>query len=390
MDYILSCCSHIPAVTSIANIFIDKYMLSANGSYVKVYLYFSRCIQAGYRDISVAGVADKMEITEKDVLRALQYWEKQHLMILSYDEYSELKGVDLIMPDDLYASDSNIASVSDSSSVSNAATARQTSYTDNDTTATLESSGNAAADSGTQNTASNNVDISVPGDTLEMLAGNENYTWTCHVIESYLNRPLKSSEVQLISYLYGVLGFSSDLLIYLYDYCISLGKTSVNYIQAVAFSWNDEHIKTPEEAKMKTTSYNSVYTAISKSFGLGRPLAMIEKKYVDRWQNDWNMDLSVIIDACNRTMLKIHKADFKYTEGILDNWHKADIHTLQGVEEADKIYAERQADKKAQKASSKTVNNHSGNYNKNQFKSFQQRGASQSEVDELEKRLLRH
>ena len=87
-------------------------MLSANGSYVKVYLYFSRCIQAGYRDISVAGVADKMEITEKDVLRALQYWEKQHLMILSYDEYSELKGVDLIMPDDFSVPDSNFTSVS--------------------------------------------------------------------------------------------------------------------------------------------------------------------------------------------------------------------------------------------------------------------------------------
>ena len=223
-------------------------------------------------------------------------------------------------------------------------------------------------------------------ETEKLLAGNENFTWTCHVIESYLNRPLKSTEVQLISYLYGTLHFSSDLLLYLYEYCISLGKTNVKYIQTVALSWDENKIKTPEDAQLMTTNYNSVYTAVSKAFGLGRPLAMIEKKFVDHWQNDWKMDLGVILDACGRTMLKIHKADFKYTEGILDNWHKADVHTIQGVEKADKAYADMQAEKKTQKTpANKTVNKSSG---KNQFQSFQQRGASQFEVDELEKKLI--
>ena len=120
---------------------------------------------------------------------------------------------------------------------------------------------------------------------------------------------------------------------------------------------------------------------------------MIEKKFVDHWQNDWKMDLGVILDACSRTMLKIHKADFKYTEGILDNWHKADVHTMQDVEKADKAYADMKAEKNSQKndAQKSTVPKTAvGTANKNQFQSFQQRGTTKSEVDELEKRLLNH
>lgn len=54
-------------------------MLDANGRYVKVYLYLSEYIQAGKTDISVSELADKMDSTERDIIRALQHWEKKGL-----------------------------------------------------------------------------------------------------------------------------------------------------------------------------------------------------------------------------------------------------------------------------------------------------------------------
>ena len=142
---------------------------------------------------------------------------------------------------------------------------------------------------------------------------------------------------------------------------------------------------TPGEAQEASTEYNASYTAISKAFALGRALAIIEKQYVDRWQNDWKLDLSVILEACNRTMLKIQKADFKYTEGILDNWHKAGIHTLQDVEKADELFAK----KKAEAAQNATSNNNAGtNRKKNVYSSYIQHNISSGEMDELEKKLL--
>lgn len=51
-------------------------MKDANDAQIKVYLYLLRMMTAGLTT-SVSDIADKFNHTEKDVLRALKYWEKQ-------------------------------------------------------------------------------------------------------------------------------------------------------------------------------------------------------------------------------------------------------------------------------------------------------------------------
>ena len=75
-------------------------MPDANGSYVKVYLYLSMCIQSGEKRLSVTSLADMMENTEKDIIRALHYWEKKGLMVLQRDSStSQITKVELCSPD---------------------------------------------------------------------------------------------------------------------------------------------------------------------------------------------------------------------------------------------------------------------------------------------------
>ena len=57
MDTILLCSGYPPATTYIHNAFIEDYMLSANGSYVKVYIYLLKCIQTGEKDLSISSLA---------------------------------------------------------------------------------------------------------------------------------------------------------------------------------------------------------------------------------------------------------------------------------------------------------------------------------------------
>ena len=56
--------------TSISNIFLDEYMPGANGEYVKVYLYLLRSLGDSTRELSVIGLADVLDCTESDILRA--------------------------------------------------------------------------------------------------------------------------------------------------------------------------------------------------------------------------------------------------------------------------------------------------------------------------------
>ena len=64
------------AFTAVSNCFIDEYMSEANDAQLKVYLYLLRCLQVN-RPTGVSEMADLFNHTEKDILRALKYWEKR-------------------------------------------------------------------------------------------------------------------------------------------------------------------------------------------------------------------------------------------------------------------------------------------------------------------------
>ena len=419
MDHILLCTNHIPPITTIYNSFIEDYMPAANGSYVKVYLYIAKCLQAKESNFSISSLADQLENTEKDILRALMYWEKKGLMSLNRDKATgEILGLEMLIPFaerdfDTYENTAKESAASlgvDSDLSETGALDRRNSdlsetgaldrrnsdlsETDAANTSTYESSEtdapsnvnsdvHRASNSAQENNSSAVKPIQVPPEQIQELSANEDFVWVCNVVESYLERPMKPTEIQLITYLYGTLHFSRELILHLYDYCISMGKTACNYIQTVALSWHEQGIKTPEQAQNASVRYLASYNAVSKALGLGRGLAEIEKKYVDHWQNDWNMDLSVILEACNRTVLKLHHADFKYTEGILSHWNEQNVRTLQGVEQSDLHYAQTKEQKEKKKPST------SGKQTpRNQFQNFKQRDVSSEELQELERKLL--
>ena len=60
-------------VTLLPNVFLDTYMPSANGEFVKIYLYLLR--MAGRNaDFSLAAVADALSCTEADAARGFGSW----------------------------------------------------------------------------------------------------------------------------------------------------------------------------------------------------------------------------------------------------------------------------------------------------------------------------
>lgn len=68
--------------TIVSNRFIDEYMAEANDAQLKIYLYLLRMMNAG-RTFSISGIADAFNHTEKDVMRALKYWENARYFLLN-------------------------------------------------------------------------------------------------------------------------------------------------------------------------------------------------------------------------------------------------------------------------------------------------------------------
>ena len=353
----------ISDVTIVPNTFIDQYMPSANGAYVKVYLYLIRCFNGNCPEISISSIADHLDNTEKDIIRALKYWQKLNLLDLVHNEDKEIVSINLV----------DFNSVQDKSIPSS-----DTAVTEEEDVAIILQPVNTDIPTYNKPTPRQNY----PTEKLAVLAEDENLKLTMHVVELYLDRPLKPMDMQLIIYLYSELHFSSELIMYLFEYCISKNKKNTSYIEAVALTWAEKGIDTEENARKETASFSEHYLAVNNAFGLNRTPGEIEREYITKWVDKYYFSDKIIKEACNRTLLRVGKPDFKYADKILETWFKKDVKSIKDIIKLDEDFTKSSKGQTSEKVTPITKSS------TNKFNQFPQRKYTAKDYAELEKKLL--
>ena len=344
------------SATSVSNIFIDEYMSDANGEFVKIYLYLLRLLNASDSAFSISSIADKFEHTEKDVKRALSYWERMHLLRLEYDSQKNLTGVCLL----------------DSFS-------RDFSAEPDDADAAVAEPAEMSAEMPAAVPAHDKIpkEKNYSADDIKNFRQNEQIAELFFITERYLGRTLTPTDVNTLLYLYDGLGFSTDLIEYLIEYCVSKGHTSIRYIQATALKWAENNVSTVADAKRDAKLHSKAYYAVMKAFGIsGRNLVSSETDFIEKWKNDYGFPLEIITEACQRTIQSVHQPSFPYADSILSSWHKRQIHSLDDI---------RKLDEEHQNKKGTTPSGTTNNTSKNKFNNFDQRSY---DYDQLEKMLL--
>ena len=83
-------------VTLLSNDFIDNYMVNANGEFVKVYLFLLRHLDDPCSSLTITTIADCLNNTENDILRAFRYWESQGLLRTERDADGKIICLELL------------------------------------------------------------------------------------------------------------------------------------------------------------------------------------------------------------------------------------------------------------------------------------------------------
>lgn len=332
-------------ITVLPNDFIDHYMIKADGEYVKIYLLIQRLIGENI-PIQVDYLADRLELTRKDILRALNYWEKEGLLTLGGKSETEDTPAD--------AAPSTTSAASPSISIGN----------------------HPVPEKMTRNAT--DMEQSIRGTDLEQ---------TIYMAETYLGRPLSVSELNSFCYIHDTLHFSADLLEYLIEYCITKGKKSVRYIESVAINWYQQGIDTVPKAKEQSTAYTKNVFPIMKAFGIaGRNPGPAEMEFITKW-NTLGFGTDIIVEACNRTLLTTHQASFPYANRILEDWKKAGVRNAADIRTLDRKHqaAAQQQSAATQQAAASAVRRPAARGDANSFHNFEQRSY---DYDNLESRLL--
>lgn len=345
--------------TVLDNEFIDHYMVRANGEYVKVYLLLLRHMNQSSGYLSVSELADLLECTEKDILRALRYWKSEGLLDYLDDT-----------PDD---------------------------------PSPKSTAPSPAASSGLHDVQSGYMTSSIPADSVSdsaALASTTNiqqyrsrkeraeFKELLFVAEQYLGKTLSATDIDQITYFYDTLNMSAELIEYLIEYCVENGHKSMHYINKVALSWHEENITTVNLAKTSSFLYNKNCYCVLNAYGIkGRGPAASEIAYIRKWSEEYGFALEFILEACDRTMNSIHQPSFDYTDSILKRWKDKNVRQLKDIDAVDADYRKEKErakelakERKRQQQTQKPVNSQNNKFNNFDGRSY--------DMNDLERRLV--
>ena len=314
--------------------FFDNYMPSANATYVKVYLYgLSQCYNSAYNP-SHKQTAEDLGILESDVVNAWLYWEKTGIVNLKHKDGNKPEDFDIEFLD---LSSGNIEQKQVQSELAPVLQVKPT-YTPEEISIYIES--------------------------------DEGIKYMYTTAQKKLGKVLSSSDINILYSFYDWLRLPVEVIIMLIEYCATMGKKNMRYIEKVAIEWADKEITTMEKVEeylKEKEDKHSLEQKVKKSLGINdRSLSESEKKYINKWLYDMNIDIELIKKAYDLTVINTGKLSLPYINTILKDWNKQGIKT---VEETDKTPKKRARNAKPNK--------------NNKFVNFTQRNYDYDELDAI-------
>lgn len=276
---------------SVSNDFVDRFMCDANGSFVKVYLYCLRYAYSG-QALSISKIAAVLNMIASDVISALKYWDSVGVLRLEKSEKNEYS-IELF---DSFESDSS-----------------------EKYTITVPSDGSE----GEKKPLQVNSSVYSRSDLLTAMQGNEKIKQLFTLSGQLLKKTLNTNDMNSIYMFYDYYKFPPEVIFLLLEYCVSIDKSNMRYIEKVAMSWADNGINTVSKAssfmrrKSDEAEFERKYKMMFKING--RDLTDSEIKYLRSWVNELRVDDDVIKQAYETTVMNTGKVIFKYMDTVIKN-----------------------------------------------------------------------
>ena len=259
--------------------FVDNYMCQAEAAYVKIYLYALRhSFKNDSAALSISAIAAAVGVSDADVVQAFAYWDSVSVVSFQHDgEQFSLEFLEL-----------------DAKPVK----AERKVIAPSQPRYTVEDVNRAMRDNGSMKNM-------------------------FHLAEQLLGKPLNNNDLKILYSFHDWLRLPCEVVLLLIEYCISLGKTDLRYIEKVACTWAERGIVTMEAANAfirKKASENADETRIKRILQIsGRELTEAERQFIHTWLDSYRVDDTAIKEAYERTVLNTGKISFPYIDAILKN-----------------------------------------------------------------------
>lgn len=369
--------SHMDVLVSSG--FLTEYMPSANGEYVKIYLYLLHALQLG-KELSTSAMADIFEMPEKDVMRALKYWDGKGVLALTYEGKS-LSHITLLSPWEQSADALAEAAVTTEPAPVKAAAASVPVKAE-----AVQPQSSAAPEHQRKNRSACAVPVLDPMAaytlTPSMIQDAENsdsFRNLLNLVQFYFKLTLNTIDYEKLIWIYFQLGQNFDACEVLVEYCADKPKKGnrMRRLEQLACSCIEQELFSAKAIRAYL-SHTEHCQLVKDSLGVSKKtLATTEQNFVRRWFEDFGFDELLVKEACARTVRNTETGRFEYADKILTTWHQENIRTLEQVAQQDARFQESRKPYPSKDSSSKAQ------ASSNRFNNFEQRDTDFSEMEAM-------
>ena len=263
--------------TNVENMFINEYMASAPGDFVKIYLF--ALMYCGLdSDLTNEDIARHLNLDIEDVLKAWTYWERMGVIRKIKDS-----------PDDKF--DYSVEFV----------VLKEQLYGDK--------TGRKGYSSG------HNLHSFMEDKEIRDMFGD---------IEQITGRVLNAAEMNEIVSWIDDFQATPEIITYGYSYCMKKKKKSIKYIEAVIKKWAGEGLRDAVAVEKYLSQFEKkqyLYKRVFQALGFARNATEEEKKIMDSWFETMGFSIEKVLSACSRTS-GISNPNINYVNKILVNWYE--------------------------------------------------------------------
>ena len=339
------------ASVSLSRNFVDRYMPACTPVYALIYIYGLRHASSGGKGLSTQEIGEAFNILETDVLNAWKYWETKGLIKMDSrgDEGLFIKYLPLTEEIDNSKTDKEVMSEKSADKPVNAPIF--------------------------------NVSLR-PNYTVEELSFYQKQSKGIERLFSHgeqtLGKMLTYHDMNVLFGFYDWLRLPMDVIIYMLSYCADGNHRDLRYIEKVALDWAERGISTVDDAKAYTQTFDKEFRAVMTA--LGHPSAFpspTQRKYMQKWLNEMDMPLELVVEACDKTAVQIGKPKLTYIDKIITDWHKKGMKSLEAVAAAEANW------QKSEKASEED-RTRSPVKQRNRFANFKSRERDYAQIERME------
>lgn len=263
--------------TPIENIFLNEFLPSAPGDFVKVYLFARLYAETG-RALTDREMTGQLGLTEERILEAWEYWESMGAVRrrnMDGDGRLDYSVEFLNLKEQLYG---------------------------------------GASEGGEPE------DLPEPAGVF----GSDAMKDLMRSLERRLGRTLSSTEMEQVIGWVEDLRLPPEVVDLAVDYCAGSGKTSFRYIGRVIENWAQKGIRTAdavaEHLEENDQRFNN-YRRVMKALGFSRNPSEAEMALMDTWFGEMGYRMDKVLEACAKTA-GISNPNLKYVDGVLRGWQK--------------------------------------------------------------------